>query len=72
MRREAEGSAPELIGPAVQFQFTVENRQNLSYNETVRLDITFFFSRVTELNTHKFRLDIPETELDGAIQSRTT
>jgi hypothetical protein len=29
MRREAEGSAPELIGPAVRPQFNAENRQNL-------------------------------------------
>lgn len=54
MRREAEGSAPELIGPAVRPEFNAENRQELVYNETPGLDITIFGTRITELNTHIF------------------
>jgi len=29
MHREAEGSAPELVGPAVRPEFNAENRENL-------------------------------------------
>ena len=66
MRREAEGSAPELIGPAIRPQFNAENRQEYSLNETLSLDITTFCGWVLELIILTFRLGIPKTKLDGA------
>ena len=54
MRREAEGSAPELVGPVVRPEFNAENRQDLVYNETLGLDITAFSDRVTELSAYIF------------------
>ena len=49
MHREAEGSAPELVGPAVRPEFNAENRQDFSLNETIGLDITAFGGSVTEI-----------------------
>ena len=54
MHSEAEGSAPELFGPAVRPEFNAENQQDISLNETLSLDITTFDDWVTELNTHIF------------------
>ncbi len=51
MRREAEGSAPELVGSVTRPEFNAGNRQYLSLNETNGLDITPFNSGVTALIT---------------------
>ena len=45
MRREAEGSAPELVGPAVLQRLKAENRQNL----TIKLYMLYFPIKLSSL-----------------------